>query len=151
VLAATVPAVPFSAEVNEAFYGEATLPMFAVDHDPQVRVIKYAPLAGVVLAGDVDAGLFVEPPRRQPQILGYGARFFNDDAVGNEHGVDITGNPGRVIRQRHRCPAHHEQVGDNAAASEPLAQSREGTLQVGTAHEDPAGVCHFAVRSWAER
>ncbi len=34
VLAVTVPAVVFGTEVNKAFYGEATLPMFAVVHVP---------------------------------------------------------------------------------------------------------------------
>jgi hypothetical protein len=43
VLAATVPAVAFGAEVNKAFYGDATLPMFAV-----VDVPAWASVFGVL-------------------------------------------------------------------------------------------------------
>jgi hypothetical protein len=42
-------------------------------------------------------------------------------------------------------------AGCDAAAGEAVTESGEGTLQVGAAHEDPAGVGHAAFRSWAER
>ena len=44
----------------------------AVDAEP--RVVEHAPLAWVILARDVDTGLFVEPPRRKAQLVRDGAR-----------------------------------------------------------------------------
>jgi hypothetical protein len=114
-------------------------------------VIEYAPLAGVVLAGDVDAGLFVEPPRWQPEFLRHGAGLCHDDAVRDEHGSDVPGNAVRVIGERHGGAAHDEQVRDDAATSEPFAESGEGALQIGAAHEEFVGVCHAAFKSWADR
>ena len=62
---------------GEGFHGEDVLR--GGNHDAQVRVVKDAPLAGIVFARDVDTGLFVEPPRRfqgrrQPLALRRGQR-----------------------------------------------------------------------------
>ena len=75
------------------------------DHDPQIRVVEYAPLAGILLARDVNASLLVQPPRRQPQLLSDGARLFDDDPVRDKHGVYIPSDAGRVIGQCHRGAA----------------------------------------------
>ncbi len=47
------------------------------------------PFAGVILAGDVNAGLFVEPPAGKSEVVGYRLRLFQDDPVRHEHGIDV--------------------------------------------------------------
>ena len=39
-------------------------------HDAESGVVEHAAFAEVVLAGDVDAGLLVQPPGRQAQVVG---------------------------------------------------------------------------------
>jgi hypothetical protein len=56
-------------------------------HDAEAGVVEDATFAGVVFAGDVDAGLFVEPTVGEPEVVGDRLGFFEDDAVGDEHGA----------------------------------------------------------------
>jgi hypothetical protein len=98
-------------------------------------VIKNAPPARVVLARDIDAGLFVEPPRRQPQLLRDGSRLFQYDAVWDEHGIDVSRDATRVVDERHRGAAHDEQIGDDATPGQPFTQSGEGA----PGQRDPSG------------
>jgi hypothetical protein len=82
----------------------------------QAGMVEYASLAGIVLPRDVDARLLVEPPHGQTELLRDIPRFFQDDAVRHEQGVDIAGRPSSVIGESHRRPADDKYVGDHPSA-----------------------------------
>lgn len=89
--------------------------------DAQPGMVEDAALARVVLAGDVDAGLLVEPPWRQAQVLGDVPGLVQNDAVRHEQRVHVPGHARGVVGQRHRGPADDEDVGDHAPAGQSLA------------------------------
>lgn len=79
-------------------------------------VVEHAAFAEVVLAGDVDAGLLVQPPGRQPQVVSDSPGLFQDDSVRQEPGIDIAGDAGGVVGQGHDRAAHNEHICDDAPA-----------------------------------
>jgi len=78
--------------------------------------------------GDVDAGLLIQPPGRQPEIVGDPSGLLQDDSVGQEPGIDIAGDAGGVVGQGHGRTAHDEHIGDDAPAGQALTQGGEGLL-----------------------
>jgi len=101
------------------------------------------------LIPNVGAGLFVEPPRRQTHHVSHVASFLQDHAMRNERGVHISGHPVGVVGERHRGAADDEQVRYDAAAHQPVAERREGTLEFGPTEQ--AVIAHAASKSRAER
>jgi hypothetical protein len=80
-----------------------------------------APLARVVLSGDIDACLLVQPPGRQSEIVCDVPGLFDYDPVRHERGVHITGDARGVVSQGHGGTADNEYVRDNASGSRPSA------------------------------
>jgi hypothetical protein len=114
-------------------------------------MIEHSSFAGVILAGDIDAGLFVELPRWKAQVVGHGTCLLDDHTMGNKQGIDVTSHPRRVIGKRHRGSADNEQVRDNTTPDKALPQCGKSALPLGTPHQDAIGVAHAAARSCTER
>ncbi|MFC7387074.1 hypothetical protein [Sphaerisporangium rhizosphaerae] len=120
-------------------------------HDAEPGMIEDTASTRVVFAGDVDGGLFVEPPAGQAELVGDGLRFFEDDSVGDEHRVDVAGDALCVVGQRHRGTSDDEEVGGDSASEQRFAKGGESTFEPGAVEKDACGVVHAAVRSLAER
>ena len=91
-------------------------------------MVKDAAFAGVVLAGDIDASLLVQPPRRQAQVVRDVPCLFQDDAVGEESGVDVARDPCGVVSKSHGGAADNKDVGDDAPADQALTKVGKGSL-----------------------
>ena len=91
-------------------------------HHTNAGVVEYFTLAGVVLVGDISAGLIVEPPRRQAHRLRHDASYLKDDAMRQERGIHVPCHPVSVVGERHRGTADDEQVGYDASTEQPLAE-----------------------------
>ena len=114
-------------------------------------MVEYPALARVVLSGDVDACLLVQPPVRQPEVVRDAPGFLDHYPVRHEGCVDVTGHAGGVVGQGHGGAADYEDVRDDTPAGQALAQSGEGAFHLGPAEEDVVSVGHAASRSWADR
>jgi hypothetical protein len=51
-------------------------------HHPQPRMIEHAAFPGIILPGDINARLLVQPPRRQAKIFRDPAGLLQHDAMG---------------------------------------------------------------------
>jgi hypothetical protein len=114
-------------------------------------MIEYAALVSVLLAGDVDACLLVEPPAGESEVLGNLHGLFVDDSMWLEHRIDIAGDAGSVVGQGHSGAAQYEYVCHDASADETLTQRGECPFKLCPAEEDTVGLAHAASRSLADR
>ena len=114
-------------------------------------MVKNAAFPRVILSGDIDGGLLVQPPGRQPKVIGDSPGLFQDDPVWNEPRIDIPGHAGGIISQGHGSTAHDEYVRHDTPAGKTLAQGSESLLQFCPAKEDIVSLAHAASRSRADR
>src|SRR5579863_1905793 len=114
-------------------------------------MIEHTALAGIFLAGDVDAGLLIKPPVVKSEVISDLAGLVQDDSVWLEHGIDITSHASSVVSQGHRGAPHDEHVRHDAPAGQAIAERREGSLDLCPAKQNVARFGHAASRSLADR
>ena len=114
-------------------------------------MVKNAAFPRVILSGNIGGGLLVQPPGRQPKVIGDSPGLFQDDPVWNEPRIDIPGHAGGIVSQGHGSTAHDEYVRDNTPVGKTLAQGAESPLQFCPAEEDIVRPTHAASRSRADR
>jgi len=117
----------------------------------QARMIEHAASLRIVLPGNVDACLLIQPPAGQSEIIGDARGFLQDYSVRDKQGVDITRHAVGVIGERHSGSANDKYVRDHASSEQTLAQGSECPLKLGPAKQDATGLAHAASRSLADR
>ena len=115
-------------------------------------MIEHPALAGIFLAGDVNAGLLIKPPVGKSEVIGDLAGLLQDDSVWLEHGIDITSHASGVVSQG----AIAAPPTTNTSATTPLRAkrspgAREGSLDLCPAKQNVARFGYAASRSLADR
>jgi hypothetical protein len=95
---------------------------------PKPGMVEHARGVGVTARCDVDAGLLVEPPLRQAELVSDGSGLVEHHTVRSKYGVDVAGRPPSVVCEGHRRTAEHIEVGDNPTASQTVAEPTERIL-----------------------
>jgi hypothetical protein len=114
-------------------------------------MVEHPALADVVFSGDVHAGLLVQPPVRQSQIVRDSSGLLDHDPVRHEPGIDITGDACGVVSQSHGSTADNEHVRNDAPARQTIAEGGESPFQLGPSQKDVAGLGHAASKSLADK
>jgi hypothetical protein len=118
-------------------------------HDADAGVVEHFTPAVILLRGDVRAGLFVQPPRRQTHRLGDVSSLVEDNAVWHEGGIDVTGNLLASYASAIAAPPTMNTSATTPRRTRAVAQRGEGPLKLGAAEQPVGG--HAASRSRAER
>jgi hypothetical protein len=110
-------------------------------------VVKDATLAGIVLPGDVDACLLVQPPVGQSEVVRDVPGFLDYYTVGDERCINVAGNARGVVGQGHGGTADDEYVRNDTPTLQPLAEGRKSAFHLGPAEKNIIGFGHAASRS----
>src|SRR5579863_10273241 len=82
-------------------------------------MIEHPALAGIFLAGDVNAGPLIKPPVGKSEVIGDLAGLLQDDSVWLEHGIDMTSHASGVVARAIAAPPT-----TNTSATTPLRARR---------------------------